>query len=438
MAWSPYVEWYENSLRFPESPVSQFHRTTYPGREYRSFVPDFEAGVASWEPETWAVHFATTGARYVVLVAKHHDGYCLWPTSVVNPNRPGFHSHRDVVGELADAVRKHGMRFGVYYSGGLDWTFNDLPIGSFSDLLAAQPGDGYAAYAEAQVRELIERYRPSVLWNDISWPAPLPQLARLLADYYTAVPDGVVNDRFMPRSPLWKLAQSKVGRQLLDRYAARQAVADRGIVPPKPPLFDVRTPEYTAFDSVERTPWECVRGMDRSFGYNRESGEEQFISERDLLWSLTDITAKGGNLLLNVGPRGVDATIADHQLRRLGWLADYTAEVGDAIVATRPWVHPAGTAEGGIEVRYTARDRFVFVFLRLTPSPPDRRHSGAGGSHTHVLLREVQASAASAVSLMNGQGLNFETTAEGLRVELIAPLSAERPVVVVVRDVDAR
>ena len=130
-----------------------------------------------------------------------------------------------------------------------------------------------------------------------------PPAGRLLADYYATVPDGVVNDRFMPRSPCGRLAQSKVGRQLLDRYAARQAAADRGIVPPKPPLFDVRTPEYTVFDSVQHTPWECVRGMDRSFGYNRESSEGQFITERDLLWSLTDIAAKGGNLLLNVGPR---------------------------------------------------------------------------------------------------------------------------------------
>jgi alpha-L-fucosidase len=248
----------------------------------------------------------------------------------------------------------------------------------------------------------------------------------------------VVNDRFMPRSPVWKLAQSKVGRQLLDRYAARKAMADRGIVPPKPPLFDVRTPEYTAFDSVQRTPWECVRGMDRSFGYNRESGEEQFISERDLLWSLTDIAAKGGNLLLNVGPRGMDATIADDQLCRLGWLADYTDEVGDAIVATRPWVHPAGSAEGGIEVRYTARDRLVFAFLRLTSPLPDNPDSPAEASHTHVVLHEIHAIAASTVSLMNGQRLNFEPTAEGLRVELITPLSSERPVVIVLRDVDAR
>lgn len=437
MAWSPYVEWYENSLRFPESPAAQFHAATYPDRDYRSFVAEFEAGLAGWDPEGWVARFAATGARYVVLVAKHHDGYCLWPTSVVNPNRAGFHSNRDVVGEMADAVRKHKMRFGVYYSGGLDWTFNEHPIGSFSDLLVAQPGEGYAAYAEAQVRELIERYRPSVLWNDISWPARLPQLAQLLADYYAAVPDGVVNDRFMPRSPLWRVARSTLGRRMLDRMAAHRAAADQGIVPPKPPLFDVRTPEYTVFDSVQRTPWECVRGIDRSFGYNRESGEEHRISERDLLWSLTDVAAKGGNLLLNVGPRGVDATIDDAQLQRLGWLADYNDKAGPAIMATRPWVHPAGRADGGVEVRYTARDRGVFAFIRLALPPSGGHLEPVRESPTKVVLREIHATAGSTVTMIDGRPLNAEPTVDGLRIDLLAPLSTERLTVMILRDVDA-
>jgi len=345
-----------------------------------------------------------------------------------------------VVGEMADAVRRHHMRFGVYYSGGLDWTFNDHPIGSFSDLLAAQPRGEYVAYAEAHVRELIERYRPSVLWNDISWPAPLPRLARLLADYYAAVPDGVVNDRFMPWSPLWRVAKSAPGRHLLDRYTARQAAADRGIVPPKPPLFDVRTPEYTTFDSVQPTPWECVRGMDHSFGYNQMSDEEHFISERDLLWSLVDIASKGGNLLLNVGPRGVDAQIADAQLRRLDWLASFTDDVGDAIMATRPWVHPAGRGPGGVEVRYTARDALVMAFVRLATAPPVRSvepsTADPTGSPTSVVLHEVHA--ASSVATLEGRRLRAEPTPEGLRIELVAPLSVERPTVMALHDVEAR
>jgi alpha-L-fucosidase len=427
MAWSPYAEWYENSLRFPDSPVARHHAEVHGDRDYHDFAAAWEAGLEGWDPEMWADRFAATGARYVVLVTKHHDGYCLWPTEVPNPHRPGFHCRRDVVGELAEAVRARGLRFGVYYSGGLDWTFNDTPIGAFSDLLAAQPRHDYVDYAEAHVRELIARYRPSVLWNDISWPAAAPRLAGLLQDYYEAVPDGVINDRFMPWSPAWEVARTKPARRLLDRASARSAKADRGLIPPKPPMFDVRTPEYTVFDSVQPTPWECVRGIDRSFGHNRASSEEHFLARDELVWSLADITAKGGNLLLNVGPRGEDATIADAQLRRLDWLGEFTAKAGNALFATRPWVHPVGEGPG-FEVRYTARDSTVFALVR-------------GDGSTTVTLAEVEAGPATIVerSVAGSTGVTvaFRSTEAGLRIELDQPLTREHPIALALHHVDA-
>jgi alpha-L-fucosidase len=103
--------------------------------------------------------------------------------------------------------------------------------------------------------------------------------------------------------------------------------------------------------------------MDHSFGYNRASSEEDFITRDDLVWSLVDIVAKGGNLLLNVGPRGEDATIPEPQLQRLDWLASFTATHGDALFGTRPWTRAADQVDG-TEVRYTSRDEEVFVFLR--------------------------------------------------------------------------
>ena len=444
MASNPYSEWYENSLRFAGSPAARHHAEVYGNRPYHDFAADWEAALDQWDPERWAADFVATGARYVVFVTKHHDGYCLWPTDVPNPHRPGFHSTRDVVGELADAVRAQGLRFGVYYSGGLDWTFNDHPIGAFSDLLAAQPRGDYIAYAEAHVRELIDRYRPSVLWNDISWPAPVAQLAALLLEYYEAVPDGVVNDRFMPWSPLWAAAKSPPGRRLLDRVAAKSAAADHGIVPPKPPMFDVRTPEYTVFDSVQTTPWECVRGIDHSFGHNRMSGEEHFLTRRELLWSLTDITAKGGNLLLNVGPRGEDATIADAQLRRLGWLAEFTDSCGDALFASRPWVHPQGagvSAAGPVDVRYTARDTTVFALLRRAaeyPAAVDEDQVGADRIDANaVSLPEVRTTVTTTVTTLDGRPLRFESTPSGTTVWLDQPISPELPVAVALHHVEA-
>src|SRR5690606_3899629 len=112
----------------PGSPTARHHAEHYGDAPYEDFRHEFEAGLADWDPEEWADRFAATGAGYVVLVTKHHDGYLLWPSEVENPHRPGWHAPRDIVGDLADAVRARGMRFGVYYSTGLDWTFDDLPI----------------------------------------------------------------------------------------------------------------------------------------------------------------------------------------------------------------------------------------------------------------------------------------------------------------------
>jgi alpha-L-fucosidase len=428
MAWSPYVEWYENSLRFPDSPAARHHRDVHADRDYSEFAGEWEAALADWDPEEWAERFAASGARYVILVTKHHDGYCLWPTEVANPHRPGWHCRRDVVGELAEAVRRRGLRFGLYYSGGLDWTFNQYPIGSFSDLLRAQPGGDYVDYAEAHLRELIARYRPSVLWNDISWPAPANRLASLLAAYYREVPDGVVNDRFMPWSPLWRLAQTPPASAMIDRLAARGARAATGIVPPKPPFFDVRTPEYTVFHSPQRQAWECVRGIDHSFGHNRQSNEEHFLRADELVWSLVDIASKGGNLLLNVGPRGEDATIAPAQLRRLDWLAAFTARNGAALYGSRPWVYAEGSAVGA-EVRYTSRDRDVYAFVR----------PAAGAAPvTEVTLAEVMAGSATTVTDVAGQALEASMGASGLTVTLGAQATRETPVVAVITGASAR
>lgn len=365
LAESPYTEWYENSLRFPDSSASHHHRATYGLAPYSDLADRYRDGLDSWDPDDWARTFAEAGARYVVLVTKHHDGFCLWPSEVANPRRDGWNTGRDVVGELREAVLGAGMRFGVYYSGGLDWTFDDRPVGNLGDMLASIPRGDYPAYAEAQVRELIARYRPSVLWNDIAWPAEAKGLWPLLADYYRSVPDGVVNDRWVPWSPVLGAVRSSVVRRGVDLVNARMTRSAGGLVPPKPPFFDVRTPEYVVFDDVRREPWECVRGMDQSFGYNRMSGPEHFLSPDDLLDMVADITSKGGNLLLNVGPRGEDATIPDEQLALLDVLAGWTGGSGSSIFGSRPWIRPTATAamsDGGrVDLRFWAVDRVVDV-----------------------------------------------------------------------------
>lgn len=323
---SPYAEWYANSLRFPDSSVSRHHREHYGDAPYEDFVEPFERGLESWDPEQWTDAFAATGAGYVVLVAKHHDGYCLWPTEVTNPHAPGFHSERDLVGELAAAVRSRGMRFGIYYSGGYDWTFNQTPIARPSDMAFAVPHGDYPDYAARHIAELTERYEPSVLWNDICWPAGMQHLYRTLTHYFSVVPHGVVNDRFMPVPRGVTRVVSLPGvAWALDKAVERTLEGGR-LVPPKPPFAQYRSPEFADLPDGLDGPWEMTRGIDHSFAYNQASAAEDYLSQEDLIGSITRTIAQGGNFLLNVGPKGVDASIPAEQLRRLQWLAEHHAK----------------------------------------------------------------------------------------------------------------
>ena len=273
----------------------------------------------------------------MVLVTKHHDGYALWPTQVDHPTRTSWHSERDHVGELADAVRGQGMRMGLYYSGGLDWSVRPHVIsGPLHDLASPPQGADYIAYASAQWRELIDRYRPAVLWNDIFWPLrsdPTP----LFRAYYDAVPDGVVNDRF-------SLVYGSVHH-------------------------DFTTPEYRVTGAISGRKTETVRGLGTSFGFNRREAPEDHLSGDELVRLLLDVVSKNGNLLINVGPRA-DGSIPDPQVEALEGLGRWLATHGEAIHGTRPWKRSGDVTGRGEPISFTRRGPTVYAILTRRPSGP--------------------------------------------------------------------
>ncbi|MHB9031597.1 MAG: alpha-L-fucosidase, partial [Anaerolineae bacterium] len=166
-----YAEWYLNTMRIEGSPTSTYHAAKFNRMPYEGFVPMFNEAARAWDPAQMAGILQNAGAKYVVLVTKHHDGFNLWPSAQPNPYRQGYHAQRDIVGELSSAVRAAGMTMGLYYSGGLDWTFKHPVITDIAELINCIPQSAdYIAYADAQWRELIERYLPAVLWNDIGYP----------------------------------------------------------------------------------------------------------------------------------------------------------------------------------------------------------------------------------------------------------------------------
>lgn len=339
---NPYAEWYQNSLAIAGSPTAEHHRETYGGAPYAAFAPEFARTSTAWQPEPWADLFARAGARYTVLTTKHHDGYCLWPTEVPNPHQSGWHSERDLVGELAAAVRAQGLLFGTYYSGGLDWSWHPAVVHTHDEVRSTFRQDApFIAYLDAQWRELIERYAPDLLWNDIGAPAG-QDIPALFRDYLARVPDGVIDNRF------------------------RQCDGE-GTVTFEPP-FDFTTPEYATSAGISPVPFESCRGIGYSFGYNRLEDESTYIGIDELIHFFVDLVSKNGNLLLNVGPRA-DGSIPEGQIARLEALGDWLAANGEAIYGTRPWTRAEGRTLDGAPVRFTQRNGALYAIV-LAPARP--------------------------------------------------------------------
>jgi alpha-L-fucosidase len=316
---TPYSEWYENALRVEASPTRLRHAQLYGDKPYSDFRPEFDAASAAFDADQWADFFAECGATYVVFVTKHHDGYCLWPTGIGNPHRPGWNTQRDFAGELGEAVRRRGMRYGLYYSGGLDWTFRDTPIANIGDMFACVPTEeDYRRYAFDQATELIARYKPDVFWNDICWPHG-EDVPRLLAHYYSQVPEGVTNDRWFADSGFFNSlrdAETRAGFNAM--LKARSATGQQEEMPA--PHADFRCVEFGLGVIPENRKWEACRGLGLGFGYNQAERPEDYLTPDQLIALYRDVTGKGGNLLINVGPMA-DGTIPDIQqapLRALG------------------------------------------------------------------------------------------------------------------------
>ena len=367
---NPYAEWYANTMLIAGSPTHEHHRSVWGRRtRYDAFARTFRQGLKEWDPETWVDPIAASGARYVVFTAKHHDGFLMWPARRRNPRKRGWQVSRDVIGELSSALGSSGLRFGLYYSGGLDWSFGGTPIRNVPDLIAATPRTkAYADYADAHWRELIARYSPSILWNDISSP-PGEELLKLFSLYYDAVPDGVVNDRFgqsdLGEPGTFRHRAAKAFLRLITPRARGQAA--RGPGTPAVRHADFRTVAYAASPREAEGAWECVRGLGFSFGHNTAEREGDMLSVPALVHLLVDVVARGGNLLLGVGP-AADGSLSAAELSRLRGLGEWLKLNGEAIFGSRPWGDGEAATEDELPVRYTCRGMTTYAILLGTPA----------------------------------------------------------------------
>ncbi len=256
-----------------------------------------------WQPQQWAQLFKEAGAQYVLLVTKHHDGYCLWDydeTVLPQWNSVVSGPRRNIVEELTTAVRGEGMRMGFYFSLP-EWS---NPLHRWTEQPAEHIENYMVSYLIPQFKDLVTKYKPSVIFSDGDWDYTEEQLhsREMISWYYNTVgPEAIVNDRW------------GVGKE-----------------------HGFRTPEYSGGIVDLSRPWAECRGVGRSFGVNRNEKLENFISSQELIRHFAQLVAAGGGMTLNVGPNA-DGTIPFIQQERLLDLGAWLKVNGEAIYGSRPW-----------------------------------------------------------------------------------------------------
>jgi len=343
---NPYAEWYLNTLRIIGSSTQEYHYKEF-GEDfsYDDFVPTFNEEIEKWDSQEWAELFKNAGAKYVVLVTKHHDGFLLWPSKHPNPTKENYNASRNIVGELTKSVKNKGMKMGFYYSSSLDWSFNWEPIKDrASDMTNGVTTPEFTEYVKRHWYELINEYEPSILWSDIGAP-PLLDLYEMFAYYYNKFPEGVINDR-------WDKLYHEDGKLFKMRRTF---------------FYDFTTPEYESYNIVKKKKWESNRGIGNSYGYNKMENEGDYLTSNDLIKMLVDIVSKNGNLLLNVGPMP-DGRIPEIQKKVLLGIGKWLEINGEGIYGTRPWERAEGKTLDNLEIRFTHKDESLYIHLLNYPN----------------------------------------------------------------------
>jgi len=423
-------EWYPRNMYEPGSEAYKHHIASYGTQDkfgYKDFVPMFKA--EHFDPAAWAELFKKSGAKYVVPVAEHHDGFAMYDSGVSDWTAAKMGPHRDVIGDLAKAVRSEGLHFGVsshrvehdfflgvgraipsdvndpqyaaFYGPAHTWLNNKwgTPLdGDFTYVSPAWADDWLARGAE-----LVEKYHPDFIFFDwwIGQASIRPNLARFAAFYYnSSLKYG-----------------DHVGVITYKDYAMQEHAAvldlERG------QLGDIRPLYWQTDTSVSNKSWGYIK-------------DDTFKSPEFVIDQLIDIVSKNGNLLLNIGPRS-DGTIPDEVQRVLLDVGAWLSINGEAIYGTRPWrtygegptkvaagsFHDTDTAKYTAEdFRFTSKSNGIYAIGLAWPT--------SGEAVIHSLAKTVGSEPVQSVALVGSDAkLRFEQSADGLHVQLPAESSSK-------------
>jgi alpha-L-fucosidase len=326
------------------------NRGKIPVAEYRKLPAQFNP--VKFDADAWVKLAKDAGMKYIVVTAKHHDGFAMFQSKV-----DGFNIHdatpfkRDPLKELAAASKKAGIKLGFYYSQAQDWSHPGGAAGGGYWDPQVQKGnmDDYIdKVAVPQVKELLTNYGPvAVLW----WDTPIDM-------------NPTRSEKFLP---LLKLQPNIVMNDRL--YRAPRAVGGR-------PFGDFKTPEQRIpSDGLPDQDWETCMTINKTWGF-RASDNEWKTSET-LVRNLVDIASKGGNYLLNVGPTR-EGVIPEPSVTRLEAIGAWMKVNGDAIYGTTASPFKQPLPFGRATQKADPSGKGVTLFLHVFEWPRDRKLSVPG------------------------------------------------------------
>jgi alpha-L-fucosidase len=350
-----------------------------PLREYEKIADEFDP--EKFNADEWVSIAKNAGMKYVIITAKHHDGFAMFNSKSSSYNivvRTPF--SRDPIQELAEATRRQGLRFGVYYSLGRDWEDPDVPTrDGYRSNTWDYPDESkkdFAKYFERkvkpQIKELLTQYGPiSVLWFDTPEKISRAQSEELARLVHALQPNTIINQR--------------VGNRLGDYRVAEQNIPDTGYA----------------------DPWETCMTLNKHWGYYL--GDEDWKPTETLVRNLIDVASKGGNFLLNVGPTG-EGVIPAGSIQRLQEVGAWLKVNGEAIYGTTG--SPLQKVDWGRTTRRTTAYG-TMLYLHVFEWPKDGK----------LLVPRVKSAIDSATLLADGRKLKTTATAAGILVTLpeVAP-----------------
>jgi alpha-L-fucosidase len=422
-------EWYSRDMYVQGSPEFKHHVETYGPQNkfgYKDFIPMFKA--EHFDAKGWAKLFQEAGAKYVVPVAEHHDGFPMYLSNLTDWCAGKMGPKRDIVGELAEAVRSEGMHFAAsshriehdwFMNGGreFDSDVDDPQYASFYG--PAQPRlvkEGYEdkliqewtylspAFKDdwlARTAEIVEKYHPDMVYFDwwIGHPSMRDQLSRFAAYYYNQAEKrgtaGVINYKH-------------------DAFQEDSAILDieRG------QLTDIRPQHWQTDTSLSNKSWGYIEN-------------DTYKTPEFVIHQLIDVVSKNGNLLMNIGPKP-DGTIPEQAQAILREVGAWLSVNGEAIYGTRPWKKfgegPTQVVGGSFhdtdtkpytaqDFRFTAKGHDLFAIELGWPS--------AGKVSIHSLGKDALGAdhIVKEVTMLGSRAkVEWEQAADGLHIEAGAPL----------------